>query len=94
VVRSLCQSFFHHCILLELRPSRRVGRTASEYGIKTTTIYTDPDAKSQHALSSPYNINLGTPSAYLDGERIIEVAKQQGCMGIHPGYGFVCTAKP
>ncbi|KAL9041313.1 MAG: hypothetical protein Q9214_004155, partial [Letrouitia sp. 1 TL-2023] len=67
----------------------RVGRTASEHGIKCTTIYTDPDAKSQHALSSPYAINLGSPTAYLDGERIIEVAKQQGCVAIHPGYGFL-----
>lgn len=70
--------------------SRRINKTASRYGIKTTTIYTDPDARSQHALSSPYAINLGHPTAYLDGERIIKAAKQQGCIGIHPGYGFVC----
>lgn len=67
----------------------RVGRTASQYGIKTTTLYTDPDARSQHALSSPYAVNLGDPSAYLDGDRIIKIAQQQGCQGIHPGYGFV-----
>lgn len=68
---------------------RRVGRTATEYGIRTTTIYTDPDANSQHALSSPFAVNLGDASAYLDGDRIIEVAKQHGCQGIHPGYGFL-----
>ena len=73
-----------------LRYTRRVGKTASQYGIKTTTIYTDPDAKSQHALSSPFTVNLVHPSAYLDGDKIIEAAKQQGCVGIHPGYGFVC----
>ncbi|ORY12972.1 methylcrotonoyl-CoA carboxylase subunit alpha mitochondrial precursor [Clohesyomyces aquaticus] len=67
----------------------RVGRTAAEYGIRTTTLYTDPDAHSQHALSSPYAINLGDPSAYLDGDRIIRIAKEQGCQGIHPGYGFL-----
>ncbi|GME64502.1 Biotin/lipoyl attachment [Neofusicoccum parvum] len=67
----------------------RVGRTASEYGIRTTTLYTDPDAHSQHALSSPFAVNLGEPSAYLDGDRIIEVAKKEGCQGIHPGYGFL-----
>ncbi|CAL8577334.1 hypothetical protein XPA_003164 [Xanthoria parietina] len=67
----------------------RVGRTASQYGIKCTTIYTDPDAKSQHALSSPFSINLGDTSAYLDGERIIRAAKDNGCLGIHPGYGFL-----
>ena len=34
-------------------------------------------------------MNLGDPSAYLDGDRIIQIAKEQGCQGIHPGYGFV-----
>ncbi|RMZ66393.1 3-methylcrotonyl- carboxylase subunit alpha [Pyrenophora seminiperda CCB06] len=67
----------------------RVGRTASEYGIRTTTLFTDPDAPSQHALSSPYAVNLGDPSAYLDGDRIIQIAKEQGCQAIHPGYGFL-----
>ena len=74
-----------------LTSSRRVARTASQYGIRTTTIYTDPDAKSQHALSSPFAINLGDPKAYLDGDRIIKVAKEYGCDSIHPGYGFVCA---
>lgn len=68
---------------------RRVGKTASQCGIKVTTIYTDPDARSQHALSSPFSINLGDPSAYLNGDKIIEAATLHGCTGIHPGYGFV-----
>ncbi|PGH16750.1 hypothetical protein AJ80_05065 [Polytolypa hystricis UAMH7299] len=67
----------------------RVGRTASERGIRVTTLYTDPDAHSQHALSSPFAFNLGETSAYLDGDRIIEIAKREGCQGIHPGYGFL-----
>jgi acetyl/propionyl-CoA carboxylase alpha subunit len=74
--------------------SRRVGRTAAEYGVRTTTLFTDPDARSQHALSSPYAVNLGDPSAYLDGDRIIQIAKDQGCQGIHPGYGFVRLVHP
>ncbi|KFY06719.1 hypothetical protein V492_07797 [Pseudogymnoascus sp. VKM F-4246] len=67
----------------------RVGRTAAESGIRCTTLYTDPDAHSQHALSSPFAVNLGQASAYLDGERIIAVAKEQGCQALHPGYGFL-----
>ncbi|GAB7362886.1 hypothetical protein MBLNU230_g3188t1 [Neophaeotheca triangularis] len=67
----------------------RVGRTASQYGIRTTTLYTDPDRLSQHALSSPFAINLGSTDQYLNGERIIQVAKEQGCQAIHPGYGFL-----
>ncbi|KAH6675129.1 3-methylcrotonyl-CoA carboxylase-like protein subunit alpha [Halenospora varia] len=67
----------------------RVGRTASDLGVRCTTIYTDPDATSQHALSSPFSVNLGATNAYLDGERIIRVAKEQGCDALHPGYGFL-----
>ena len=66
-----------------------MGRTASRHGIRTTTIYTDPDAKAQHALSSSFAFNLGDPSAYLDGDKIIEIASREGCNGIHPGYGFL-----
>lgn len=69
--------------------NRRVGRTATQHGIKVTTLYTNPDSKAQHALSSPYAFNLGETAAYLDGDRIIEIAKREGCQGIHPGYGFV-----
>ncbi|CCU77485.1 hypothetical protein BGHDH14_bgh05966 [Blumeria hordei DH14] len=67
----------------------RVGRTASRLGIRCSTVYTDLDAKSQHALSSPFASNLGSPSAYLDGEKIIAIAKQQNCDALHPGYGFL-----
>lgn len=71
--------------------TRRVGRTAAQHGIKVTTLYTDPDSHAQHALSTPYAFNLGETSAYLDGDRIIEIAKREGCQGIHPGYGFVSS---
>ncbi|KAJ5240972.1 uncharacterized protein N7469_002563 [Penicillium citrinum] len=67
----------------------RVGRTAKEHGIRVTTLYTDPDSRAQHALSSPFAFNLGSVSAYLDGDRIIEIAQREGCRGIHPGYGFL-----
>ncbi|OXN29216.1 hypothetical protein CDV57_02053 [Aspergillus fumigatus] len=67
----------------------RVGRMASQHGIKVTTLYTDPDRYAQHALSSPFAFNLGSVSAYLDGDRIIEIAKREGCQAIHPGYGFL-----
>ena len=67
----------------------RINRTASSHGIRTTTLYTDPDARSQHAHCSPFSFNLGPTSAYLDQDKIISIAKQQGCQAIHPGYGFL-----
>ncbi|EPS38826.1 hypothetical protein H072_7432 [Dactylellina haptotyla CBS 200.50] len=67
----------------------RVHRTASQLGTTTTTLYTDPDAHAEHALVSPHSVNIGPPSAYLDIEKIVRVAKERGCDAIHPGYGFL-----
>ncbi|TPX07763.1 uncharacterized protein E0L32_010555 [Thyridium curvatum] len=67
----------------------RIHRTASRLGIRTTTLYTDVDATSQHATCTPYSLALGAPSAYLDGERIIALARQHGIQALHPGYGFL-----
>lgn len=67
----------------------RVNRTAALHGIRTTTVYTDPDARAQHALVTPHAYNIGPVAAYLDGEKIIGVAKRAGCDSVHPGYGFL-----
>ncbi|KAI1359081.1 carbamoyl-phosphate synthase subunit L [Xylaria arbuscula] len=67
----------------------RINKTASRLGIRTTTLYTDPDASSQHAACSPHSIGLGTANGYLDGERIVRLAKQHGIQALHPGYGFL-----
>ncbi|KAK8123128.1 carbamoyl-phosphate synthase subunit L [Apiospora sp. TS-2023a] len=67
----------------------RINRTAERLGIQTTTLYTDPDASSQHAACSPHSIGLGAANGYLDGERILALAKQRGIKALHPGYGFL-----
>lgn len=67
----------------------RINRTAERLGIQTTTLYTDPDASSQHAACSPHSIGLGAANGYLDGERIVALAKQRGIQALHPGYGFL-----
>ena len=56
-------------------------------------VYTEPDSRSQHALSSSFAVDVGQSSGYLDGDRVIEIAKREGCAGIHPGYGFVLTSQ-
>lgn len=66
-----------------------MNKTAALHGIKTTTLYTDPDKHAQHAKSSPYSFNLGATSAYLDQDKILRIAKENGCQAIHPGYGFL-----
>ncbi|KAH6630521.1 carbamoyl-phosphate synthase L chain, ATP binding domain-containing protein [Chaetomium sp. MPI-SDFR-AT-0129] len=68
----------------------RIARTAADMGIRTTTLYTDVDAASQHARCSPHAIALGpASSAYLDGPRIVQLAQQHGIQALHPGYGFL-----
>ncbi|KAK3330642.1 methylcrotonoyl-CoA carboxylase alpha chain mitochondrial precursor [Apodospora peruviana] len=67
----------------------RIARTAAAMGIRTTTLYTDIDAASQHAKCTPHSLALGPAAAYLDGPRIVALAKQHGIQALHPGYGFL-----
>ncbi|KAL2016820.1 hypothetical protein VTK56DRAFT_2943 [Thermocarpiscus australiensis] len=67
----------------------RIARTAAAMGIRTTTLYTDVDAASQHAKCSPHSLALGPAAGYLDGPRIVALAKQHGIQALHPGYGFL-----
>ncbi|KAK0656289.1 carbamoyl-phosphate synthase L chain, ATP binding domain-containing protein [Cercophora newfieldiana] len=68
----------------------RIARTAAAMGIRTTTLYTDVDAQAQHARCSPNSLALGpSSSSYLDGPRIVALARQHGIQALHPGYGFL-----
>lgn len=67
----------------------RINRTAERLGIRATTVYTDVDAGSWHASTGFQSLALGPANAYLDGEKIIALAKQHGIQALHPGYGFL-----
>lgn len=64
----------------------RVQRTAAKLGIRTTTLYTEVDREAQHTTATPYSLSLPN---YLDGDRIISLAKQHNIQALHPGYGFL-----
>ncbi|KAK3996511.1 carbamoyl-phosphate synthase L chain, ATP binding domain-containing protein [Cladorrhinum sp. PSN332] len=64
----------------------RIARTAAAMGIRTTTLYTEVDASSQHAKCSPNSLALGS---YLNGAHIISLAQKHGIDALHPGYGFL-----
>ncbi len=68
--------------------ARRIMRTAREMGIRTAAIYVEADARSPHVTEADQAIKLAGGS-YLDGDAIIELAKQTGADAIHPGYGFL-----
>ncbi len=69
----------------------RVMRAAAELGIRTVAVFSEDDARSLHTRKADEarRLNGVGAAAYLDGEQIIEVAKQAGCDAIHPGYGFL-----
>lgn len=69
----------------------RIIRCASDLGVATVAIYSQDDHLSLHTRHADEAINLEAQgvAAYLDGARVIQVAKDTGCDAIHPGYGFL-----
>lgn len=70
----------------------RVMQTAKKMGIKTVAVYSTVDRNSPHVKFADEAFCIGeAPSnqSYLLGDKIIEVCKQLGVDGIHPGYGFL-----
>jgi acetyl/propionyl-CoA carboxylase alpha subunit/acetyl-CoA carboxylase carboxyltransferase component len=69
----------------------RVIRAASEIGVATVAVASQDDASSPHLLRADAVRSLAGsgPAAYLDGEALVEAARESGCDAIHPGYGFL-----
>ena len=70
----------------------RIAHTAHRLGIETFGIYSDTDQNALHvdtvdtAIYLPGNTLSET---YLNAEKIIQVAHENACNAIHPGYGFL-----
>jgi acetyl-CoA/propionyl-CoA carboxylase biotin carboxyl carrier protein len=70
----------------------RVIRACRELGIRTLAVYSDADREALHVQAADEAVHIGpTPAgaSYLDGSRIIAVAREHACEAIHPGYGFL-----
>jgi pyruvate carboxylase subunit A len=70
----------------------RVMKTARRMGIKTVAVYSEADRNSPHVRYADEAVLLGPPpsnQSYLLMDKIVEVAKELGVDGIHPGYGFL-----
>lgn len=70
----------------------RIMKTAHKMGVKTVAIYSDADANSKHVAMAGEAWHVGPPAvsdSYLQGDKIIEIAKASGAKAIHPGYGFL-----
>ena len=70
----------------------RIARTARHLGIRTVAVYSDADARALHVEACDEAYRLGPPApreSYLDGAKVIAIAKASGAQAIHPGYGFL-----
>ncbi len=69
----------------------RIIRACAEMGIRSVAIYTEADRYSLHVKRADEAYSLGEDpiAGYLDPRKIISLARQVGCDGIHPGYGFL-----
>ncbi len=70
----------------------RIIRTCRELGIKTVAVYSDVDRLALHTRLADEAYYLGPPpvrESYLNAEKIIAIAKENGAEAIHPGYGFL-----
>lgn len=70
----------------------RVMRSAREMGIATVAVYSEADRYAKHVRFADEAVLLGPPpsnQSYLLGDKIIDICKELGVDGIHPGYGFL-----
>jgi acetyl-CoA carboxylase biotin carboxylase subunit len=70
----------------------RIIRACQEIGYDAVAVYSEADRTSPQVRMAQEAYCIGPPPAiesYLQGHKIIDVAKKCGAVGIHPGYGFL-----
>src|SRR5262245_4281246 len=70
----------------------RVLRALAEMRIRTVAVYSEADAGAPYLALAGEARAIGPAPArdsYLDQDRLLEVMRQTGADGLHPGYGFL-----
>lgn len=70
---------------------RRIAQSACTLGMETVCVV-DAGKRPlylQPIISAFYEVPLETAALYLDGDRMIAIAKEMDCDAIHPGFGFL-----
>jgi 3-methylcrotonyl-CoA carboxylase alpha subunit len=70
----------------------RIIRTAKRLGVRTIAIFSAADRGAPHTRLADEAHEIGPAPAresYLDGDKIVALARKLGAASIHPGYGFL-----
>ncbi|WOP15243.1 acetyl-CoA carboxylase family protein [Ottowia sp. SB7-C50] len=69
----------------------RIVRALRDMGVASVAVFADDDAAAPHVTAADEAVALGAsgPAAYLEGARLIAIARDRGCDALHPGYGFL-----
>jgi len=70
----------------------RIFRALKELGVESVAVYSEIDRDAPHVKQADEAFLLGPAApaeSYLNVDKILEVAKECGAEGIHPGYGFL-----
>lgn len=73
----------------------RIVRAARDYGVSSVAVYADIDSSAPFvkAADEAYGLNSDLPDkTYLDGDKMIAIAKKSGADAVHPGYGFLAES--
>ena len=72
--------------------ARRVVRACDKLGVETVAAYADIDGDSPHLAEATATARLPgylAADTYLNGAKLIKLAREAGCDAVHPGYGFL-----
>ena len=70
----------------------RIIRTCKLLGVKTVAVYSDVDVDALHVKLADRAVRIGPPDpgdSYLNIDRLVQTAMDEGVDALHPGYGFV-----
>lgn len=72
--------------------ANRIIKTLKKMDIQSLAIFSEVDKNASYVMNADISVPLGSnvlSESYLDIEKIITIAKENGVDAIHPGYGFL-----